>query len=1039
MTSDALRALSCALSLTEFLHMIPPHVKSLVICCPAPLRIIPWHLLLIEQSNAVPFSGSLASEKTVGDGSSPAPAAPGSSKPAEMHLLERFCVRLGPSLALFELNETGARALRHSAGLHRLCAVDGEADGADRSAGVRGTDLEVACVSTLWSADPGDYRVLSNDGAVPRAVQTVLFGETNNDEDYKKFKQAIFMKRRERHDYDKREVKGDFVSTLEAEHTMSKSEKRKARLRGGEGSGKDGAEQAADGEAGKNGEQEGGGEGGDGSGTDSEEDEEDDEEDAAGGGENDVAGKSGKKRRLKLTASHQDKKALTMCRVLHFSASKVPLTEGTEAGEKKEKIFARVSLPRYDRLETFRDPKYKAKLLHRNREEREDDARDSLSARDVVRQVFVRNCALCIMSRYALTDDVPDIRSPSGWSACDTNCEFIEALHLAGAKTVLHPLWSGRATGLAALAHLVFQIRFYSTLPANSKSRLAVVDTCRAAQLWLRDASADAIIAFIHKAPLPKNARKLVIAELESFVSASLTPAQQQLKLEAMKRVEAAGSLAAPSKFISPEKAAAGPSQSVAEGASQSVYVVGENGEAVGNRIGGTVKFFNHFMYWGSFAISGAGGGVHHPDLTENKNEGFEQGHISWNDEELNNMSFEASMLRMEGKTSEARELEKLIRQLRIDRIKKRIAAAKATGARAGRGLMDTLDYLDKALLDQDSDDVSVSDDSVELRRKRKQKKENKARESDSDEYDDDDELAEDASSRGGAKQQPSASKAEAAGSPAPGNSPAPAAPTPSKKFVPRALELGSMKPEDIAYEKWKSKVGGLNMNVRDPVLQQRKPAPDSKAADSYEYNMLNKVKSAADKEDKQEDYDARMEALYQKKEASKARRLAKASKGAEDSDDDEDEEGDGDDEEDGDSDADDDHSAAARKAVRRKQMRNADRDSESEYEASEDEEEDEPDSDEEGAGLYAQRKKLRKKKELKKQGKHKKASRFTTALKEVRGGVRSYSSVVKSITNKVPDKAKAKELLLASLARAGGGGENAEGSEQDEGRCAVS
>jgi hypothetical protein len=1034
MTSDALRALSCALSLTEFLHMIPPHVKSLVICCPAPLRIVPWHLLLIEHASAVPFSGSQVSEKTVGESSSPAPLSTGSSKPAEMHLLERFCVRLGPSLALFELNESGARALRHSAGLHRLCAVDGEADGADRSAGVRGTDLEVACVSTLWSADPGDYRVLSNDGAVPRAVQTVLFGETNNDEDYKKFKQAIFIKRREKHHYDKRQTAGDFASAVAAEHTMSKSEKRKARLRGADGTGQAEEDVEGDKEAGG-----GDADGEEGSGTDSEGDEEEeDEEDGAGGGENDVAGKSGKKRKRKLTASHQDKKALTMCRVLHISASKIPLTEeDDDGGSKNDKVFAKVSLPRYDRLETFRDPKYKAKLLRRNREEREDDARDSFSARDVVRQVFVRNCALCTMSRYALTDDLLDIRSPAGWSACDTNCEFIEALHLAGAKTVLHPLWSGRATGLAALAHLVFQIRFYSTLPANSKSRLAIVDTCRAAQLWLRDATADAIIAFVHKAPLPKNARKLIIAELESFVGASLTPAQQQLKLEAQRRMEAAGSLAAPSKFISPEKAVIGPSQSIAEGASQSVYVVGEGGEAVGNRIGGTVKFFSHFMYWGSFAISGAGAAVHHPDLTENKNEGFEQGHISWNDQELNNMSFEAAMLRMEGKTAEARELEKLIRQLRIDRIKKRIAAAKATGARAGRGIMDTLDFLDKALLDQDSDEVSVSDDSVELRRKRKQKKENKARESDSDEYDDEEDLADEAAApTDGAKVRSLANGAETEGNQTPG-SPAPAVPTPSKKFVPRALELGSMKPEDIAYEKWKSKVGGLNMNVRDPVLMQRKPAGEGKAADSYEYNMLNKVKSTADKEEKQEDYDARMEALYQKKEASKARRLAKASKGAQDSDDDDDS-----DEEDGESDGeddDDDHSAAARKATRRKQMRNADRDSESDYEPSEHEEDDEPDSDEEGAGLYAQRKKLRKKKELKKQGKHKKVSRFTAALTEVRGGVRSYSSVVKSITNKVPDKAKAKELLLTSLARAGGGGEHgAEGSEQDEGRCTV-
>lgn len=40
---------------------------------------------------------------------------------------------------------------------------------------------------------------------------------------------------------------------------------------------------------------------------------------------------------------------------------------------------------------------------------------------------------------------------------------------------------------------------------------------------------------------------------------------------------------------------------------------------------------------------------MHHPDLTIDKEEGHEQGHISFDDKELNNMEFEASVLRLEG------------------------------------------------------------------------------------------------------------------------------------------------------------------------------------------------------------------------------------------------------------------------------------------------------------------------------------------------------------------------------------------------------
>lgn len=993
-STDALRALSCALSFTEFLHMIPPHVNSLVICCPSPLRLVPWHLLLIEQASNSPFTETVSS----GDGStSPLPR-----KPTEVHLMEKFNVRLGPSLALFEMNESGGRALRHSVGLHRLCAVDGEADGPDRTcAGIRGTDLEVACVSNVWSADPGDYRVLSNDGAVPRALQTVLFGD-GDDDSYKKFKQDIYIKRMEKSDHTRvvanNKNDGDFVATLKAKHETSKKHKKQQLVDG-----------AADGDAevksAGNDEKEG--EGSQSGGSSSEESEDDDED-----------GTGRRRRRKKLSASDKDKKALTMCRVLHISALKVPLGDafnatapksaesdvgGTGPGTKK---FSHISLPRYDQLQTFRDPRYKKKLLSHNREEREDDARHTLSAKEIVQQVFVKNCALCVLSRFGLIDDLKDIRSPAGWNLCDINCEFIEALHLAGAKTVVNPLWDGNSAGLGALAHLIFLVRFYSILPTNSKSRLSIVETCRQTQLWMRDASADAIIAFVHKAPVPKAARKVIIEELESFVASSLTPAQQQMKLAQQKRAEEAGNLAAPSKFISPEKMSS-PGASVA-GMSHSVVHTDAKGETEGNRIGGTVKFFNHFLYWGSFAISGTGAAVHHPNLTENKDEGFE-GHISWDDKELNNMAFEASMLRAEGKIAEARELEALIREIRLDRIKRGLAAARATGERAGRGFLDTLDFLDKKLLDQDSDEISVSDDSDEERRKRKLKKQNKARESDSDEYDDDsdgqDELVD-----GKFRPKPSNTPNPKTGGVGDAQTPGVKS-TPSKKFVPRALELGSMKPEDIAYEKWKSKVGGLNMVVRDVNLQPRKGKPGD---DNYEYNMMKKVKESGEEEETQEDYDARMEALYQKKDKTKGKRLKKAAEG--DS-----------------SDEDDDDDAKARRALKKKQMRNAHEDSESDYEASEDEEEDENDSDDSGdQGLYSQRKQLRKKKDLKRRGKHKKMTRFQMAMKEVRGGVRSYSSVVKTITDKIPDKAHARSKRGASA------GNNPYEEADEDGKCTI-
>ena len=58
------------------------------------------------------------------------------------------------------------------------------------------------------------------------------------------------------------------------------------------------------------------------------------------------------------------------------------------------------------------------------------------------------------------------------------------------------------------------------------------------------------------------------------------------------------------------------------------------------------------------------------------QNEGLE-GHISADDKELNNMFFEAAMLRREGRIQDALELEQLIRQLQLARVKRGLNKAR--------------------------------------------------------------------------------------------------------------------------------------------------------------------------------------------------------------------------------------------------------------------------------------------------------------------------------------------------------------------------
>ena len=592
MTTDALRALSCALSLTEFLHMVPPHIRSLVICCPQPMRLIPWHLLLIEEPNNQPFVRPVTSPANsryggfgvdmkdvraymntqqgqglagsgAGVGMPPEGGLDNNGGSTEIHLLEKFAVRLGPSLALFELNAVAGKALRHSVGLHRMAAVDGEAEHPDRSAGIRGTDLEVACVSHTWSADPDDYHVLLNESAAPRALQTVIFGN-ENDEAYAKFKETTFIRRREKINHIRikrtdKDIDGaisskvgvskrpDTGATTMAEAPKDEKEKKKEERRRRKGKSQYDEE----------------GSEGDSSSEDEEAEEDSDEEEEEDYDIGRPRTKQRRKRKFDKEADF-DMKFLTMCRVLHIAAPKVSLgvLEAQRSQEQRRReahgevfdegggtgavdpLEAAIELPQFDRLLNYRNPKMKKRIAEKKRTllQQDDDSRNTLSSRDIIRQIFVRNCALCVLSRFGLCDDVPTVRN---LEKCDSNCEFIEAMHLAGAKGVMYPLWSGGAQGgLTTLAHLIFMVRFYSILPAHSKNPHAVVETVRRSQLWLRNATADDVIAFIHKAPIPARARKVIIEEMEAYVDASLTPAQRKQKKEALRKLKEATRLA---------------------------------------------------------------------------------------------------------------------------------------------------------------------------------------------------------------------------------------------------------------------------------------------------------------------------------------------------------------------------------------------------------------------------------------------------------------------------------------------------------------
>jgi len=819
LTADALRSLSCALSISELLTMLPPTVRSFVICCPHSMRVIPWHLLLIEvpkksmdmvSSPSETINASMSFDSQVYQDSIASTSMDSRSSPmqravVEVHWCEKHVIRMGPSLTLFELCAVSASKLKQSVGLHRMCAIDGELDGL-RTPGMRATDLEVACVTDTFTADPADRHVLMNDAAVPARLQTGI-GKSREEKLYKIFKQEVFIKREEKINHlkltDLAESKDDGeqrVTDMDDDMSLVKGSNKIK----------------------KNDE-----DGGDDDDEDEKKDDEDEDEEEA-----------------ELLRMEENMYALSMCRVLHVGASKILRPKASP------ELFAALRLPSKSNcldlalkkkpsnpnLLKKKDKEKKLKQLvkenkennpaesevkpigNRNFNNANDPAaalaeaeRDTLNSADVVQQLYVKNCALCVLSRFGLTDDVVD------FDKVDVNSQFLEAFHYAGANTLIYPLWASH--GIGRLANLLVLIRFYSVLSSNSKDRVSIAETLRQSQLWLRNITADDAIRFLQKSAISQKARDVIIEEMESYVTASLP---SEVAKNAKKT-----SVKAPSdaRFVPQSHSANTLPKELAD-------------DTVGNRVGGNRKFFTHVLCWGAFAVSGQGGGVHHPNLTEDAIE--EEGAEVLNDRELNNIRFEAQILRMEGKIEEAILLEKYIRKKRMDKVKAGYNVVKNTGLRAGRGIMDTLDYLDKKLLDQDSDSVSLSDsvpsddDDDDDDDENGDNNEEDEEDGDEDEDEDDDLQSGVGSSQKVSKKKKIQKKKK------------------RKRYQHQPIELASLlKTEDAEYDKWRAKIGKLESKIIpvDKIVESmklkheqklREVSAEKQKHENFEYNIVN-------------------------------------------------------------------------------------------------------------------------------------------------------------------------------------------------------
>lgn len=577
LTSDALTSLSCALSLSELLLMIPRHVRSLVICCPPVLRLLPWHLLLIETSQHQQILGRV-DNKVVGKNPVPSTSTPGAAangKPSGtsstsdqgriiIHLCERYCVRLGPSLAHFELCATAASKLRHSVGMHRLCAIDGDDRILARShpsmantSGIRGADLETICAASLWSADPDDARILRDFGATKVQLTTTVFGDIatvrSQYERFGKFTEEIRLNNLASKALKVAEEDGKGGDSKEDDVSLQQRVMKPLlkKMMKAVPTGQRFVHKARNTRTHGPGFEEG------------DEDDDDEEDEALDEDAYD------RKQRAFLEEERrehlEDVLYLTINRVLHVAARKALYfdemeDENDESGnnnEDDEDLYKPHNMSALHIVQDHSDLHATAQLAEQRHRQRQamgsankhqktkggqqmkeevvspqvpDDG--FFSAKDVVAQWYLKNNALTILSRYGYTDDLSDLDKHH--ARIEYTAQFIEAMHMAGACCVLYPMWDTTSTpagvtghspaesGLLTMARTLFLLRFYATLPARSRDRLSIVECVRRVQTWLRNVTANDCIAFVAKTPLPALAKQTIISEMEALCAASV-------------------------------------------------------------------------------------------------------------------------------------------------------------------------------------------------------------------------------------------------------------------------------------------------------------------------------------------------------------------------------------------------------------------------------------------------------------------------------------------------------------------------------------
>ena len=540
--TSALSLLSDCFAMTELLKKLPKEVDTLIICVPPILSVVPWHLLMVDNVDR-PLTegptGILGRQPSLANVLGP--HEEDGVVTARIHLNEKFTVINGHNLPILEINALQAVKLDHAPGRHKLCFVD-----ADEEQEFAMTNVEVGAVTTLWSSDIWDYSLLEGIWASHEALSTKYADNQVIIESEKRAEKRKKAIRYAKKLYAANKGKIKLPPIKDMQRTLKEQAGFKTKLHGRAGYNKYERENSLTTF---------------GSVIDSD-DEMDDQDTFANLDEDQYDEDKVDEEEEVMVTRHRTSKALTGCRVLHVCAIREPdplppaspintptkspssKAEGNASAEIRSPAVA-IHLPA-------------ASILAENK----GGAQTRFDAKAIVKNLFLENCALVVMSRVGVLDVVSGKQfdnMSTGGSIRNTVWDLVEAFHFAGAPTVLLPLWGGGSFGgdMGQLARIVLLVRFYFELPNQAHRSRPVARALQHTQLWMRDTTVGEMIDFIGKAPLPEKNCEEIQTELEVLAKASCSKKKQS----------SAGF--------------------------------------------GDVILFDHFFYWGMLTVAGDGRGVH--------------------------------------------------------------------------------------------------------------------------------------------------------------------------------------------------------------------------------------------------------------------------------------------------------------------------------------------------------------------------------------------------------------------------------------------